>query len=425
MKNVIIGGGISGILTGYELIKKGEEVVILEKEKILGGLIATDTISQMPIERFYHHIFKTDKKAVKLIEDLGLTDKLKWFDSSMSIYYEGNFYPFRKPIDLVNFRPISLLDRIRTGLITLYLQKNRNGEKLSKIPAYLWIKKYGGKQAYNVIWKPLLVSKFGKYYKNVSMTWLWGRIYLRASSTDGKEEKLGYLTGSFGSIFERLTGKIKQKGGIIKTGVEVSKISRKKLGIEIRYDKKVMTADRVIVCTSNDQMAKMIGKSGYKIIYNKLNEVNYIGAVNLLFSTKQDLVPYYWNNINDMKSPFVALVKHSQLVGKYNGNHVYYLGAYVWEKDELFLKNNVQIQKIFFNYLKKICPKFNQKEVLEIKIFKSNRAQQITDTNYSQKIMDIKTCIDNVYFLNFSQIYPWDRGLNWAIDKVDELMELL
>ncbi len=425
MKNVIIGGGISGILTGYELVKRGEEVVILEKEEILGGLLATDSISQIPIEIFYHHIFKTDKKAIKLIEDLGLQDKLKWFDSSMSIYYGGKFYPFRKPIDLVKFGPISLIDRVRTGLVTMYLQKNKNGKKLSKIPAYLWIKKYGGNQAYEVIWKPLLVSKFGKYYKKVSMTWLWGRIYLRASSTDGKEEKLGYIKGSFGSIFGKLTDKIKQKGGIVKTGVEVSKILRKKHSLEISYDNTVMTADRVIVCTSNDQMAKMIGKSGYKTIYNKLNEVNYIGAVNLLFSTKQDLVSYYWNNINDLKSPFVALVKHSQLVGKYNGNHIYYLGAYVSENEELFLKSNREVEKIFFDYLKKICPKFDRKEVKEIKIFKSSRAQQITDTNYSQKIMDIKTGIENVYFLNFSQIYPWDRGLNWAIDKVDELLELL
>lgn len=425
MKNVIIGGGISGVLAGYELVKRGEEVLILEKEEILGGLLATDTISQIPIERFYHHIFKTDKKAVKLIKDLGLIDKLKWFDSSMSIYFDGKFYPFRKPIDLINFKPISLLDRVRTGIVTLYLQKNKNGQKLSKIPAYLWIKKYGGSQAYKVIWKPLLVSKFGKYYKQVSMTWLWGRIYLRASSTEGQEEKLGYLTGSFGSIIERLTDKIKQKGGIIKTGVNVSKIIRKKSGLEISYNNKILTADRVIVCTSNDQMAKMIGKLGNKTIQHKLNEVNYIGAVNLLFSTKQDLVPYYWNNINDMKSPFVALVKHSQLVGKYNDNHVYYLGAYVSEKDDLFSKSNDQIKKIYFDYLGKICPKFNQKEVKEVKIFKSSRAQQITDTNYSQKIMDIKTGIDNVYFLNFSQIYPWDRGLNWAIDKVDELMELL
>ena len=425
MKNVIIGGGISGMLTGYELVKKGEEVLILEKEDFLGGLLATDSISQIPIERFYHHIFKTDKKAVKLIKDLGLINKLKWFDSSMSIYYDGIFYPFRKPMDLVKFKPISLLDRVRTGLITLYLQKNKNGEKLSNIPAYLWIKKYGGKQAYEVIWKPLLVSKFGKYYKNVSMTWLWGRIYLRASSTEGQEEKLGYLTGSFGSILERLTDKIKQKGGIIKTGVGVSKISRKRSGLEIRYNDKIVGADRVIICTSNDQMAKMIGELGNKIIQKKINQVNYIGAINLLFSTKQNLVDYYWNNINDMKSPFVALVKNSQLVGKYNGNHIYYLGAYVSEEDVLFSKSNQQIKQIFFDYLKKICPKFDQKEVKEVKIFKSSRAQQITDTYYSQKIVDIKTGIDNVYFLNFSQIYPWDRGLNWAIDKVDELMELL
>lgn len=425
MKNVIIGGGISGMLTGYELVKKGEEVLILEKEEILGGLLATDTISQIPIERFYHHIFKTDKKAVKLIKDLGLIDKLKWFDSSMSIYFDDKFYPFRKPIDLVKFGPISLLDRVRTGIVTLYLQKNRNGEKLSNIPAYLWIKKYGGKQAYKVIWKPLLVSKFGKYYKQVSMTWLWGRIYLRASSTEGQEEKLGYLTGSFGSILERLADKIKQKGGIIKTGVKVSKISRKGSGLEIRYNDKIVTADRVIICTSNDQMAKMIEKLGNKKNQKKLNQVSYIGAINLLFSTKQNLVDYYWNNINDMKSPFVALVKHSQLVGKYNGNHIYYLGAYVSEEDVLFSKSNQQIKQIFFDYLKKICPKFDQKEVKEVKIFKSSRAQQITDTYYSQKIVDIKTGIDNVYFLNFSQIYPWDRGLNWAIDKVDELMELL
>jgi len=425
MKNIIIGAGISGLLTAYRLGERGEEVTVLEKEKFTGGLLATDSIGQIAIERFYHHIFKTDKKAVKLIEDLGLIDKLKWFDSSMSIYYDGKFYPFRKPVDLVKFEPISLLDRIRTGIVTIYLQKNKNGGKMANIPAYLWIKKYGGSRAYEVIWKPLLVSKFGKYYKQVSMTWLWGRIFLRANSTEGKEEKLGYLSGSFGSILQRLTNKIKDNGGVVQTGANVTKIIRQKTGIEVSYNNKTVIADRVIVCTSNDQMAKMVNKLGNKTVYNKLNKVSYIGAINLLFSTKQDLVPYYWNNINDMKSPFVALVKHSQLVGKYKGNHVYYLGAYVSDKDKLFLKNQEQIEKLFFDYLRKICPKFDKKQIKEIKFYKSSRAQQVTDTNYKDKIVDIKTGIDNIYLLNFSQIYPWDRGLNWAIDKVDELIELL
>ncbi len=423
MVNIIVGGGITGLLTAYNLlINNKEEVVVIEKGKNLGGLLADTEIEGKKIDRFYHHIFKSDTKAIDLIKKLGLGSRLKWHESSVSIYFNGMFRPFMSPKDLLTFGPIKFVDRLKTGIVTLYLQKSNRWKSFEKISAYKWMKKYGGDSAYKVIWEPLLKSKFGDKYKKVSMAWLWARIYLRGKSSNGGVEELGYVKDGFGQIVDKLEQEIVKNGGRIIKGSEVVKITRRKKDLLVDTNNGKYLADRVIVTVANDQMAKMIKVAKIK---NKLNKIGYVGVINVLFSTDQNLTDYYWNNINDLKSPFVALVKQSQLVGKYNGKHVYYLGAYIDSKNELYQKTDDEIIDVFMRYLKAVNPNFRQEEVNQVKIFKFPRAQQITTSDYQNNVVDFKTGIEGVYLINFAQIYPWDRGINWAIDRVEKLLSVL
>jgi len=393
-KIAIVGGGIGGLLVGYKLSQKGNRVTIFEKEKQLGGLISDFKIEGENLEKFYHHIFKTDKEVIELIKELGLEKKLKWHKSSTAIYYQKVFYPFMGTIDLLRFKKLDLVSKFRLGFVYLWLKFDKNWQKYQKITAIEWMKKWAGQKAYQVIWEPLIKGKFHDYSHKISMAWLWARIHTRGGSKNEKgEEVLGYMDGGFGQITEKLADEISKLGGKIILNEEIG-------------DKKI----------------KDLEKDFDLIIDTRpIKEVNYLGSVNLVFSSEQNLSNFYWHNINDLDSPFVAFIQHTNLVDKsnYNNKHIYYLGTYVPQDHKYFKISDNEIKTEFLDYLKKIKPEFDKTKISEIKIFKSLYAQHIVVESYKVESYKVK---DNYYRMNFTQIYPQDRGINFAVKEAEKII---
>lgn len=389
-KILIIGGGLTGLTAAYELAKNEISVTVAEKECELGGLLGSFRINDYYLEKTYHHIFRTDKSIIELIRELGLANRLRWYESSIGLYYDGKMYPFVTPIDLLKFKPLGIVDKIRMGLAAVYLQKDIKWKKYLKTPAYKWMKKWCGERAYQVVWKPLLVGKFGDKYKRVSMAWLWARIHTRGGSkdTDGKE-RLGYMDGGFGLIIDRLRGEITKMGGVIKTKT------------------KIVHADLKQDIKDYDAVISTIPSKG----------IDYLGAVNVVFTSKQNLSQYYWHNINDIESPFLAFIQHTNLVGycQYGGDFVYYMGAYIPHDHKLFTESDENVYNEFFDYLKKIYPEFDRKKIIKKFLFRFKNAQHVVTTNFQLPITNYELNKVKVYSANFAQIFPEDRGTNYAV----------
>ena len=155
----VIGAGAAGLAAAYELLKKGHSVKVYEAAPFVGGQAATFDVGNGRLERGYHHLFKSDTHMVDLIHELGLGEKLAWIESKVGFYHDGTIYNFVTPFDLLKFKPLSLINRIRLGLVTLYLQKTSNWKKFEGVTAKEWIVKWAGQQAYDVVWGPLLRGK--------------------------------------------------------------------------------------------------------------------------------------------------------------------------------------------------------------------------------------------------------------------------
>jgi len=376
-KILVVGGGITGLVAAYRLLQKKYQVTLVEKNESLGGLLGSFKINNTYLEKTYHHIFKTDKEIIALIKELGLEKKLKWHESKTALFYEGTIYPFAGAIDLLKFKPLNLIDKLRLGLVKIYLEKENNWQKFEDVLAYRWMKKWCGSNAYKVVWEPLLKGKFNNRYRDVSMAWMWARIHTRANSSEDGKELLGYMEGGFQLIIDELEKRIKKMGGIIKKNCEL-RITNYELK---KYDKVISTAP--------------------------LDKVDYLGAVTMVFTSKQNLSPYYWHNINDLNSPFLAFIQHSNLMGKKNyGTNVYYLGTY---------GDSEQNIEGWFKYLKNIFPEFEEKLVDRKWIFRFKHAQHIVDTNYQLRIKNYKSKNSKIIYANFAQIYPEDRGVNFAV----------
>ena len=94
----------------------------------------------------------------------------------MSTYYGNTLYPMMGPMDLIKFKPLSFINRIRAGVTVLWLQRVKDWKKLEGITALDWLRKYAGRQVTDVIWEPLLRGKFDRYFDKVTMSWLWGPV---------------------------------------------------------------------------------------------------------------------------------------------------------------------------------------------------------------------------------------------------------
>ena len=91
MNTAIIGAGLSGLCAGYELSKKGIDVAIFESKNI-GGLASSYHVNDYHIEKYYHHIFRSDETILKLIDELGLNNKLEWLKGTTCYYINGEVH---------------------------------------------------------------------------------------------------------------------------------------------------------------------------------------------------------------------------------------------------------------------------------------------------------------------------------------------
>ncbi len=314
----------------------------------------------------------------------------------------------------------------------LYLQKLNNWKPLQKKTAYDWMLKASGPNVTKVIWGPLLKGKFHRYYDKVSMAWLWARIHIRAQSREKGGEKLGYFEGGFQTFTDALVAKLEGQGVKISTGVGAKQItSLKDDTVElVTSSGKSEIFDYCIATVPSGVFAKLTEKqlpgldAGYA---SKLTKVDYLSARLLIFSSDQELSEYYWHNINDTKLSFLVFINHTRLISKeeYNGKYVYYIATYAPKEDAIITMSNEDLQKKWFKELKVVFPEFDQKKISEIHPFVFHNAQHIVDTDYASNIPDRKTPLENVFLSNFAQIYPEDRGTNYAIREGNKIAELV
>ena len=424
MRVGIIGGGAAGLAAAFELVKRGHEAHVYERAPFLGGQASTFEVGGGRLERGYHHLFMSDTHMIDLIRELGLGHKLAFIESKVGFYYGGKIWKFTSPMDLLRFTPLSVFDRLRLGIVTLYLQKTRNGLKFEGVTAAEWLQKRVGRKAYEVVWEPMLRGKFGEHYNEISMTWLWGKIYLRVASR-GKpweKEKLVYPTGSFGEVFDTLGDHIRRLGGEVHISAGVSRIvveDGRSTGLEVEVpgrEPEIRDYDAVIATTPSYVFTRLVPPLPEEYA-EKLTNVTYLAAVLLILVLKRPLSEMYWLNVADRSMPFVGVIEQTNFVDPslYGGKHIVYFSNYPSRQNPLYQMTGGELLENFLPHLRSINPSFDPSWIEEYYHHKVDAAQPIIGTNYSQRIPDFRTPIKGVYLANTTQIYPEDRGTNYSV----------
>lgn len=419
-KIVIIGGGFTGLVAARELVRSGEalEITVVERGAELGGLAAGFPFCGTTLEKAYHHLFLTDSAILGLIRDLGLEDRLVWGDSSIGVYLEGRVHPFLTPLDLLRFSPCGLLGRLRLGLAGLYLQRTKDWRPLAAQTARAWLARACGADAMRTVWEPLLQGKFAEHAGDISMAWLWARIHTRAGSRRAGGEKLGYLRGGFAVVTSKLEEELRAAGVQVRVHATVEKLNLDEGQRSLVVDGEVIPFDRCVFTGSSEALAQLLPATPVFAEYRcKLASIDYLGAVCVVFASEQSIAGHYWTNVHEAEAPFLLVVQHTRLSGTeaYQGRHVYYLGCYQRTNGRAFQQSEAALVEEWFGYLKKIFPQFDAGRVQERHVFRFGAAQHVVDTGYEAKIPGRRTPAPGIYLANFSQIFPEDRGTNFAV----------
>lgn len=422
MKFVVIGAGIAGLSAAYDLLRAGHEVTLLEGDSRTGGLATgfQDEHWEWPLEKFYHHLFTSDSEIIGLVEEIGLKDKLFFPRPVTSVVYKDRIVPFDSPARWITFPGFNPLDVARFGTVSAYLRFTKPWRQLEQHLADDWLRRYYGDKIYETVWRPMLIGKFGPHYREVNMAWMWARLHVRSP-------RLGYFEGGFQAFIDRLTDVVRGLGGEIRLNCPAEAIrSGDGGGVEIVAGGATERYDAGIVTTSPGLLARLAPSLAGDYL-GQLLRLDSMGAVVLTLALKQSLMREtgtYWLNIPATTPdkaggvPFLALVEHTNYIDRshYGGDHIIYCGDYVTPDHPYLVMDQAELEKRFVGVLHRFNPAFRPDWVRKGWLFRARYAQPVPKLNHSKAIPDLRTPIAGLYFASMSQVYPWDRGTNFAVE---------
>lgn len=411
----VLGAGALGLTLAYRLAQAGDRVTVIEREPGPGGLAACFEVSRdgrgepVLLEKFYHHLFRADKAAVSLIEELDLGHRLIWPRPISAIFRDGAIHSMA-PLDLLRLKMLGPVDRLRFGASGLYLKLEKGYQRLEGQTAGDWTRKWMGTRAYQVFAEPLLRQKFGEYADQVAMPWFWSRIHLRSTS-------LGYLQGSFQQLYDRLAERILALGGTIRFGETVQRIASAENGtVSVTtsagissYSRAVSTLPAAVTYALSPQIPQQFR--------DRYNPGPALSAHCLVLELEEQFSPAYWIAINEPGFPFLAVVEHTNYIDpeEYQGKRLMYVGNYLAPNDPLLELPAEQVLERFTPFLQRINPRFEQGWVRRLHVFTAPFAQPVVTVDFHTRIAPHTTPINNLFVANMFQIYPQDRGQNYSI----------
>jgi protoporphyrinogen oxidase len=423
MKIAIIGAGVAGLSAAYDLAGAGHAVTIFEAAGYTGGLAAGFKSDRWAwhLEHFYHHWFETDDDVLNLIKEIGDSDKVFFPRPITSIYADGKVYPFDSPTRMLLFPKLPLIPKLRFGLVGLYLRLTKNWPALEKETAHNWLIRTMGQTTYKILWEPLLVGKFGEYYREVNMAWFWARIHKRSY-------RLGYFQGGFQAFVDVLTCNVQARGAEIRLNMATTGITPQPDGcFQVQFvpspggqnEAGSETFDRVLL-TVSPQLVNRLAPTLPDDYLAALKQLKSMGAVVMILALKHRLTDqYYWINLPKGEGfPFLALVEHTNFIdpNHYDGDHIIYCGDYLRPDHEYFSLSKEDLLARFLPSLTRFNPNFEPNWVKESWLFRAKYAQPVPPVNHSANIPSLETPIRGLYWASMSQVYPWDRGTNYAVE---------
>jgi protoporphyrinogen oxidase len=419
----VIGGGISGLASAFHLAERGDHVTLFEGEDDLGGLGTTFPYRDGHLERFYHCILPNDDALIRLIHGVGLGGELLWRGTNMGFMYRGRVYPLNTPGDLLRFSPLSIVDRLRLGLMAIRTRFGGLDPSLDRVAVADWIRSMIGDRAFEVLWKPMLMAKLGDSYPGIPALWLSSRMNREKNV---KRESKGCLQRGYRSLIDAFERHLRKRGAeiVLRTRVQA---------IEADGDRMTLTLDpggrrRFDLVISTSPLIQFKTMTASLPIPQRIRDLDldYQGVVSGVFLLEKPLSPYYWMPIVDSGANCQGVIEMSNLVPleRSDGLYVTYLVNYTHRSSELFARSDDELLAGYRRDLAELFPDAGR-TVKDQFLFRAPFVEPIWSLGYRDVCPPFSVIPGRLYMASTAQVYPMVNSWNSCCDVVERMMERL
>ncbi len=257
MKTCIIGAGPAGLAAGFRLTKKNKKVIVLEKEKLVGGLAKTINWNGFRFDLGGHRFFTKNKEINSFVNNLMKNEMIE-VNRISRIYLNGKFfdYPLKPQNALLN---TGLSTTVKASIdyiiVKLSFWRRMHEEKTFED----WISNRFGYTLYKLFFKEYTEKVWGIPCKKIAAIWASQRIkgmsltsvvknaLFKASGPKSLIDKFTYPKYGIGRICERMKEEIMKKNKVLVNSSVIKIISNKDkiVSVETKNHKKII-ADNFI-----------------------------------------------------------------------------------------------------------------------------------------------------------------------------------
>jgi protoporphyrinogen oxidase len=418
----VVGAGAMGLAAAYHAAKAGHSVEVLEAGPEPGGMAAHFDFDGLSIERFYHFVCKADAPTFALLDELGLGDSMRWRKTSMGYFIDGKLQAWGDPVALLKFPAVSLLARLRYGLLAFVSTRRERWDALENQSAREWITRWGGAEVYDRLWKPLLELKFHEYSDNVSAAWIWTRVKRIGRSRKSLfQEELGYIEGGSQTLVDALVAGIESLGGRIRLSTPVEQILCENGRVTgVRTAQGVTAADAVISTMPVQLVSRAVPdlpddwKAKYDAIAN-------IGVCCLLFKLKRSVTPHFWVNISEPDIAIPGIIEFSNL--RPFDQTIVFVPYYMPVTHPKFAWPAQRLLDEAFGYLQRLNSAITMDDILSTYVGRLRHAQPICEPGFAAKIPPVQTPIRGLQIADTCFYYPEDRGIAESVGIARKMAE--
>jgi protoporphyrinogen oxidase len=403
-----------GLAAAYQALCDGHQVSVLEAAPEAGGMSAHFDFGGVSLERFYHFICRSDQPTLDLLQEVGISNKLNWKETSMGFYSQGQLLPWGDPLSLLRVPRCSLMTKVRYGLFVFACMHRSDWTTLEKIDAKTWVTRWCGADGYNRFWRSLLDYKFHEYSDRISAAWMWSRIRRVGESRKSMmTEELGYLEGGSKTLVEAMVNAIDSRGGQIhlNTAAHAIQIENNKVtGIETA--KGNFPSDYVISTVPTPLVSKLLSQvdAPWKLAYERIHAM---GVCCVIMKLKRSVSSHFWINIEDKAIEIPGVIEFSNLreVGHTIVYIPYYLPShhpkFAWTKDA-FIQDSMRC-------LMKLNLTLTMDDLVDASVFRLKHAQPVCEVGFASLLPPVQTPIEGLQIADTAFYYPEDRSIAESI----------
>jgi protoporphyrinogen oxidase len=159
----------------------------------------------------------------------------------------------------------------------------------------------------------------------------------------------------------------------------------------------------------------------------RAGSIEYYAALCLLCEIDRQFHPFYWTNVADRETGFIGLIEQTNLVPpeRYGGRRFLYVANYLPRGHPLLELDMDELIDFYEPGLRLANPSFRRSQIKRSWLFREPAAQPVVLPNHRDRMPPYQTGVPGLYLANTTQVYPDDRGTNYAVREADEVVRSL